>query len=538
MASKRMRLDLRSFQRQRVAGVVVIAVSIFAALVAAYFVHREAGIARYYLDTGSSEIPSKEMFDKIISESRKPVAVMFESYTCPVCERMYPYWRVLEEQSENLPIDFYHVYFNQKTAEVFIRYGIEETPTFIVFVDGKPVARHVGAFMAEAGNVSDVMLSWALAAAQTAPSTPEGYAREGLKIFNTRCASCHGRLEGLDHASIEKWLEEGSKTTTNQMSITAFPALADKVRKAVSEGKYLHELYTNGFSGLMEAVRSMRSYVPDLLQHEIERTAYLLDYVTAVLENRTPPVFPWMKLANTTPASGLAVGNATGEASPIKGEEEAATGASMAGLVAALTAFASGFVAVVSPCVLPLLVTHVSVVASSRRGLSTAKCVGCGAAAAATTIAVGVLFLVLGGFVASVQQLLLIVVSVAVLAAGLASLLGVPVELQGLVSSRRGGLMGFCAVYGFLALQCNLPLVVGALLLVAGLGLSLGGVVALLALALGIGAPLAALTWLVARGGKAVADKLLAKNEMLTRVGGAFMAVAGLYLLLHSLSLV
>ena len=535
MGSKRMRLDLRGFQRQRVAGALVIALMVFASLLAAYLVHREEGIGKYYLGTSGNEIPSTELFDKIVSESKKPVAVMFESYTCPVCKRMYPYWRVLEQQSRNLPLGFYHVYYTERTAKLFSRYGIEETPTFIVFVKGRPVARHVGAFMAQ-GNVSDVMLSWAIAAAQATPSTPRGYAEEGLRIFNTRCASCHGRLPGLDRGSIEDWLRNGAKTATDMRSAAAFPALADSINKAVREGKYLHELY-HGFDGLMASVRDMRKYVPDLLEHEIERTSYLLDYVTAVLENRTPPVFPWMKLSNTTAAAATAAAkeDTKGGASRL---EAAAAGSSAVGLVAVVTAAVSGLVAVFSPCVLPLLVTHASVVAASRQRLGAGRCAACGAAAAASIIAVGALFLAAGKLVASVQQLLLVVVSAAVLAAGLAGLLGVPVELQGLVSGKKGGLIGFCAVYGFLALQCNLPIVAGALLLVAGLGLSLGGVAALLALAAGVGVPLAALTWVVSRGGRAVADRLLARNELLTRIGGAVMALAGLYLLLHSLELV
>ena len=538
MPRRSMRLDLRGFQRQRVAGAVVITVAVFAALLAAYLAHREAGIARYYLQTSGNEISSAELFFKIISESKKPVAVMFESHTCPVCKAMYPYWAVLEKQSKNLPIDFYHMYFSQATAKAFMEYGVEETPTFIVFVNGKPVGRHVGSFQGTGANISDTMLSWALAAASTAaaPKTPKDYAEEGLRIFNTRCASCHGVIKSLTRQGLEEWLRNGAKTTTNNLGVAAFPALAKLVEKAVEEGKYLHELYPNGFDGLKAAVRDMRRYVPDLLAHEIQRTAYMLDYATAVLEGREPPVFPWMKLANTTVAQQAAT--STGQASRLEEAAAAAGAESGVGLVAALAALASGVIAVFSPCVLPLLITHVSVVATSGRRLSAAKCMGCGLAAAAGIIGVGALLLVAGGVVSSIQEVLLPAVAVAVLAAGLASMLGVPVELQGLVSSKRGGLLGFCALYGFLALQCNLPIVAGALLLVAGLGLSLGGLAVVLALALGVGVPLAALTWVVSRGGRAVADKLLEKNELLTRVGGVFLALAGLYLLLSSLQLV
>ncbi len=532
---KRMRLDLKAFQKQKAAGAIVIAVAVFASLIVVYLVESESSVAKYYLGQGPGKhvIPNAAVFDRIIEESKKPVAVMFESPTCPVCKAMYPYWAVLEKESSTLPIAFYHVVYSSDTLSLFQRYGVTETPTFIVFVKGRVVARHVGAF--EASNVADAMLAWALAAAGSAvaPKTPKGYAEAGLKIWQARCAACHGPIKGLDKASIEEWLRNAGRYAVDSRSIAAVQMLKSKIEEAEKRGVYLHELY-HGFDGLVDAVLGMRKYMPDLLYHEASRTAYLLDYITAVLEDKKPPVFAWMNLTSVGPA---ATSN-SGQASRVVVNPAAATVAQGLSLVALVTALVAGVISVFSPCVLPLLVAQLSVVASTGERIGAGRCIGCGIAAAAGVIGVGALFLVAGGLVSSVQRVLLVVVSVAIIAAGAASLLGVPVELKGLVSGRRGGFAGFCAVYGFLAVQCNLPIVVGALLLVMGLGLSIGSVLALAALAAGIGVPLAVVMWLVSRGGAGIASKLMEKNEVLTRIGGAVLLAAGLYLLLYNLQLI
>jgi len=541
-----MRLDLSRFQKQRISGAIVITAAIIAVLLAAYFVVREQHVAEYYLQSTGHDIPNMAVFEKIIGNSKRPVAVMFESPTCPACARMRPYWRELEKRAdiEGLKVEFYHVMLSPSTRDIFIKYRVEDTPTFIVFVNGKPVARHIGIFTPPPGvNVTDYMLAWVYSkvGAATTPRTPKGLAMEGLRIFNQRCAVCHGRIEGLDKASLEKWLRSAVRTSANPV---AAEALTDLIRNATSQGILLHQLYDKndpelGFDALSDTVESMKRYVPDLMPHEVRATAYLLDYVTAVLEDRKPPVFAWMKLlnetSNFTAQAGAAEergGNATKLAAAELGG--AGQGLGAVGLAAAAAAAVSGIIAVFSPCVLPLLFTQLSVVAASGRRLGAGHCVACGVAAAAGILAFGALFLAFGGLVSSLQRILLPVVAAAVVAAGAASLLGVPVELQGMVSAKRGGLMGFCALYGFLAVQCNLPIVIGALFLVLGLGLSLGGFLALVSLAAGVGIPLAVVMWLVSRGGAAMADKLLRRNELLTRVGGAVMLAAGLYLLLTS----
>lgn len=543
MPGSRMRLDLKGFQRRRVAGAVAVTVVIVAALFAAYFFHREAGVAEYYLRSSGREIPNAAVFDKIITQSEKPVAVMFESYTCPACARMRPFWSKLEAR-EGLPVEFYHIYATGATISVFQRYGVEETPTFIVFVDGKPVARHVGTFEAPHGKtVDEVMLEWAVAAAEAAkaPRSPREYAERGLEVWRAQCASCHGAIGGLGKADLEEWLRTAARTATRAESAMAVPALTGRIKEALEKGVLLSQLYEENFSGLVDAVLGMRKYIPDLMYSEALYTAYLLDYATAVLEDKQLPVYPWMRLANESTAVLSNVSSSRGgNATRLEVAAAAAAGASAASttaLVGAVSALVAGVVSVFSPCVLPLLVAQVSVVASSGRRLGLGSCAA-GGAAAAGVIAVGALFLVASGLAASIQSILLPVVAAAIVAAGLASVLGVPVELQGLVSSRRGGLLGFCGVYGFLAVQCNLPIVLGVLLLIAGLGLTGGGVAALLALAVGSGVPLAVVMYLASRGGAGLAEKMLRHNRLLNVVGGSVLLAAGVYLLLYSLHVV
>jgi len=539
LLKRRMRLDLRGFQRQKLAGGVLILAVLVGSILSVYMFHREVAVAKYYLKMGEYEVSNEAIFKRVVLESsfHKPVAVMFESPTCPVCKRMAPYWAVLEKRSRELPLDFYHVMFSRATLSLFQRYGVEDTPTFIVFVRGKPVARHVGGFAGE-GNVSDVMLSWArsvVMASLERPSSPHDLAEEGLRIYASRCAQCHGEIKGLDRLHVEEWRRTAARTAVNALGPVAVKALDKRFEEALSKGVYLHEVYDRGFSGLEESVLSMRKYLPDLLAYEAQRTAYLLDYLSAVAENRSPPILPWMELMNVSrPVSGPLK---TGEASKLSVASTSNSGKGISA-VGAVSALVAGVVSVFSPCVLPLLVAQVSVVGSSGRRLGLGSCISCGLAAAAGVVGVSALFLVAGGLASSLQQLLLPVIALAIVAAGLASLLGVPVELQGIVGAKRGGLLGFCTVYGFLAVQCNLPIVVGVLLLIAGLGFSVAGLAALLALAAGSGIPLAAVMWLVSRSGAGVAEALLKRNVMLSRIGGLVLLVAGLYLLLYGFQIV
>jgi len=117
-------------------------------------------------------------------------------------------------------------------------------------------------------------------------------------------------------------------------------------------------------------------------------------------------------------------------------------------------------------------------------------------------------------------------------------MLGVPVELDAMLSVKRGGIVGFCAAYGFLAVQCSLPLVVGSLLLVLGAGVGVSGILVAASFALGVSLPLAIVLYAVSRLGAGVVNRIMEHRRMLDLIGGVVLLGSGLYLLLYALGLV
>ncbi len=81
-------------------------------------------------------------FSREISEGK--VAVMFWSKLCSTCEEVMPYWIELERN----PPDGVKVIDVElipgKTDELFLELGIAETPTFVLFADGREVKRFSG----------------------------------------------------------------------------------------------------------------------------------------------------------------------------------------------------------------------------------------------------------------------------------------------------------------------------------------------------------------------------------------------------------
>ena len=516
LGRKSMRLDLKAFQRQKRSGLVLIVVVLVAATIAFGLVAYMNNVSRLYFEVEGNSIPNLAALQKLVKESKKPVAVMFESPTCPVCKRMYPYWAKLEERSSELPVSFYHIMYGSQSASAFQEYRVFDTPTFIVFINGKPVARHVGAFMAD--NVTDAMLAWAIGAAGLPQVTkPIDLAKQGLRIFNEKCSSCHGAIPGLDKESLRKWLE-GRKLLNDPLATVFYEALSKNMTL---------EDYLGGFSGLSDTVATMRKYT-DLTAYELDRVSYLLAYASHVLLGRKPPVF------NLSSVVQLINSSYTGEASPLRAEKENVAGQA-ASIIGAVAAFVAGFVAAFSPCVLPLLVTQAAAIGASGRRLSAGSCGLCGLASFIGVIAIGLLFVVAGALAAGIQQVLLPVIALAIIAAGAASMLGVPVELDAMLSVKRGGIIGFCAAYGFLAVQCSLPLVVGSLLLVLGAGAGVSGVLVAASFALGVSIPLAIVLYAVSRLGAGVVNKIMERKKVLDLIGGLVLLGSGLYLLLYSL---
>ena len=82
-------------------------------------------------------------WEKAVEKSGKSVAVMFYSPSCAFCHQMEPYFRgYAQEYKEKVVFARLNVMTNLWTAE---RYGVQSTPTFKFFCDGKPVREMVGA---------------------------------------------------------------------------------------------------------------------------------------------------------------------------------------------------------------------------------------------------------------------------------------------------------------------------------------------------------------------------------------------------------
>jgi cytochrome c biogenesis protein CcdA/thiol-disulfide isomerase/thioredoxin len=513
---KSMRLDLKGFQRRKRAGIIVVTLVSLISLLAFMLALYGSKASSVYLKVEGKSIPNLAALQNLLKESKKPIAVMFESPTCPVCKRMYPHWLKLEEASGTLPVEFYHIMYSSESASAFRHYSVFDTPTFIVFINGKPVARHVGAF--EGDNVTAVMLSWALGAAglSSGELAPEKLAREGLKIFNSKCSRCHLHIGDLSVKAFHEWLEEGVRMAD---------PLATVVSDALKANMSLDEYY-GGYNKLMDAVSSMRKYISSLSSYEIDRVSYYLSYITRLATGRKPLEI------NTSIVSSL-INSSRGPATPLR--EEASIGR-FVGLIGALAAFVAGLVAAFSPCVLPLLLTQTATIAASGSRVSASGCAACGLASFAGVLSMGLLFAVLGSVAASIQRLLLPTVAAAITAAGLASLLGVPIEIEASPRLRRGGLLGFCTVYGLLSVQCSLPLVVGSLLLAAGTG-GVAGVIVAVSFALGVSLPLAVAVYAVSRAGAGFVNRILARNRLLNVLGGIVLAASGIYLLIYSISM-
>jgi cytochrome c biogenesis protein CcdA len=192
---------------------------------------------------------------------------------------------------------------------------------------------------------------------------------------------------------------------------------------------------------------------------------------------------------------------------------------------------AAGLAAALSPCVLPLFITHITSSIKMKEA-SASTSITCALLAALGVAALGLLFLVFSDAVLGVQKIIPPVVGAAVLAAGLASLLNVPMDVTTAKLNKRSTHV-FCTLYGFLSVQCNLPLVIGALLLIA----TAGGMSTLVGFALGIGIPLAIISYLAPKA-KNLVITITKKSKEIELASAALMVIAGVYLLLYSFGII
>jgi cytochrome c biogenesis protein CcdA len=390
----------RLTEKPKSGGSLLVAVAFVTGLLASALVLLVAGTATSYMEERA--ILSYEHFQKAINGD-KPAAIMFKTPTCPVCKREYPFWHELELASDSLPVEFYSVTYNTRTAKIFAELGINEVPVYAVFANGRLLALRRGGFSTNAGevNLTRTMLSWALSV-----------------------------------------------------------AFGDKAEIATTNGK----------------------------KTPIEASG------ATILETARSPV-------------------------------------SVA--VAMLSGLAAGF----SPCVFPLLVAFTS--ASIRAGTTTRKLEpgSCSALAAGGALTVGLAFLMLGAIIASLQKVLLPAVAVSLTVAGFASLLGIPTDIGALFGTSSRGTKAFCTAYGFLSVQCNLPLVVGALLLIASNAGSYTAWISLAAFTAGIATPVALVAYAASRSARLLGS-LTRLSTQLEKVAGFAMGAAGLYLLYYSTTLI
>ena len=480
------RLRLRTWKREELeAGVIALASIIIGGLILFYF-----------LMSGPLTLAAEEEPDYVITKSSdfyrvvnnsNPVAIMFSSDTCPVCQVMEPYWRELCRQ-EGGDIGFYLLKLNDDTIKVFMKYNVQETPTFIVFDGGKPVARHIGAF--GGSNITETMLEWARL------STGR-FGGEDLQLLKIYCGSCHPTPKSINRSDILDWLRNASSDPMVSL-------INSSIRSNISPSQAV-----GGFHVMVGIVKNMNSSVDD---HNATRIASLLDAI----------------------AVSLRAGK-TGE-SIESGVQEPSGQESVAGAVATTTALTAGLIASFSPCVFPVLLAYLSLLTQRQgRALGASAALKAAAAAAAGTLAVGVLFLALGAAAQSVNRILLPVASLTLLAAGILGYMGVPTFLNIGISTKRG-LTGFSFLYGLLAVQCSFPLVAGALLLVASGGLKTGAA-SLIAFTLGISLPVGIAVW---ASQKERVERLLNKlsGEEMRRYSYLFLGVMGFVLLLYSLNVI
>ena len=82
-------------------------------------------------------------FDKVISESTKPVMVDFWADWCMPCKMFAP---ILEEAANELGESTVVGKLNvDESGDIAMKYGVASIPTVIIFKDGKEISRAVGA---------------------------------------------------------------------------------------------------------------------------------------------------------------------------------------------------------------------------------------------------------------------------------------------------------------------------------------------------------------------------------------------------------
>ena len=87
---------------------------------------------------------SPQKFETLATASGK-LAVFFSTQSCTECAEMSPAWQRVEAMYGG-STTFLEVSYSMETSQIFEKYNVVNTPTFIIFVEGSNVSRHDGVF--------------------------------------------------------------------------------------------------------------------------------------------------------------------------------------------------------------------------------------------------------------------------------------------------------------------------------------------------------------------------------------------------------
>ena len=213
----------------RDAVTAVIAVAIAGALLGAIVPNVLLGFTNSFY-SGPLSIDAQEF--NVLLSSKEDFAVMFSSDSCPTCRKMEPFWRDLAEQG--YPV--YILKLSADTIQVFEEYGVKETPTFIAFKGGEPVAIHRGAF--QGPNVIGEMKAW-LEAALSSGATheqPKETAGDSFSSVEGLAVEAQARPESIA-AMLVAGIAAGVAASASPCTLPALAIYASSLgRKGYSKG--------------------------------------------------------------------------------------------------------------------------------------------------------------------------------------------------------------------------------------------------------------------------------------------------------------
>lgn len=83
--------------------------------------------------------------------------VLIKSSACRTCEKILPYWEAAKRSVEGVKLIEVAI---EERPTLAVEYGIRETPTFLLFVNGRLVAKYEGPFGYNEGEFVDNLIAW------------------------------------------------------------------------------------------------------------------------------------------------------------------------------------------------------------------------------------------------------------------------------------------------------------------------------------------------------------------------------------------